>query len=345
MPHYVMLMRAHSSGTQRLKEDPAFLQTAINSMERWEAKVLGSYSLLGEWDYCVFVDAPDNFKAYRASLAQELSTTAHTEIMPAIDIPVFERLLGQSLHTSGPQKWQIKPWAKAARLAMRPYAYSRWRWKYFKPFKVLGAERLKGLKGPCIVIGNHASHLDQYALLGALPTRINSNIYFGAAADRWFLKDRKELTLQPWYQSMVMGLYPIQRGGGSRTLDYPKWLLDQGCNLMLFPEGTRARGNHLSKFKYGVSILALEKNVPVVPIYLEGLREMRPPGTKTIQPGPVTAHILDPIHFDPETSVPDATRMLFNAMNGVHEAVKASKDKAALTNTDGAIESPAPTAG
>ncbi len=48
MPHYVMLMRAHSSGMQKLKADPAFLATAIASMERWEAKILGSYTLLGE---------------------------------------------------------------------------------------------------------------------------------------------------------------------------------------------------------------------------------------------------------------------------------------------------------
>ena len=330
MPHYVLLMKYHSQGLRESHADKSKLKLITNAIERWEAKIVSSHVLLGEWDQCTIIEAPDNFKAYRATLAQELSTTAQTEILPAIDLPIFARLLSQSGKTGGPHKWQIQRWARLARQVMRPYAYSRWSNQYFKPFNITGQEHLASLNGPCIVIGNHASHLDQYALLGALPERIRSNIYFGAAADRWFIKGRKEVTLQPWYQSLVMGLYPIQRGGGSGTLDYPKWLLDQGCNLMLFPEGTRSRGKGLAKFKHGVSLLALEKQVPVVPIYMTGLRAMRPPGTKTITPGPVTSHILPPIEFSRSTTVPEATDALFHAMNTVHERVLAHGDAAAL---------------
>lgn len=330
MPHYVLLMKYHSDGMREWHSDKTKLNGLTQAIERWEAKVVSSHVLLGEWDQCTIIDAPDNFKAYRATLAQELSTTGQTEILPAIDIPIFARLLSQSGKTGGPHKWQIQPWARLARRALRPYAYSRWSNRYFKPFTVTGQEHLRKLTGPCIVIGNHASHLDQYALLGALPEHIRSNIYFGAAADRWFLTGRKEITLQPWYQSLAMGLYPIRRGGGSGTLDYPKWLLDQGCNLMLFPEGTRSRGKGLAKFKHGVSLLALEKNVPVVPIYMTGLRAMRPPGTKTITPGPVTSHILPPIHFPQGTEVRAATETLFQAMNALHERVLAGGDDAAL---------------
>ena len=332
MAHYVLLLKYHSSGLVEAKKDPKFLLGINESIERWECKVIDSYHLLGEYDQCTIIDAPDNFKAYRATLGQELSTTAQTEILPAIDLPLFERLMTQSVKTAGPHTWQIQPWARLARRAMRGYAFTRWEKKYFQPFTVTGQEKLKNITGPCIVIANHASHLDQYALLGALPEHIRSNIYFGAAADRWFLKGRKEITLQPWYQSMVNGAYPIQRGGGAKTLDYPKWLLDQGCNLMLFPEGTRSRHRNLAKFKHGVSILALEKKVPVIPIYMTGLKAMRPPGTKEIVPGPVASHILDPIFFDPYTEVPEATSIIFKKMNAVHQRVLEHGDAAALEN-------------
>jgi 1-acyl-sn-glycerol-3-phosphate acyltransferase len=302
------------------------------AIERWEAKVLSSHTLLGEWDQCTIIEAPDNFKAYRATLAQELSTTAQTEILPAIDMPVFQRLMANSGKTGGPHRWQIHLWARLARRAIRPYAFDRWSNKFFKPLTVTGQQRFEAISGPCIVIGNHSSHMDQYALLAALPERIRSNIYFGAAADRWFLKGRKEITLQPWYQSLAMGLYPIHRGGGSRTLDYPKWLLDKDCNLMLFPEGTRSRGKNLAKFKHGVTLLALEKNVPVVPIYLTGLKAMRPPGSKKIVPGPAGSHVLEPIFFDPGTSVPEATAQLFAAMNAMHQRVLAEGDQAAYVD-------------
>lgn len=330
MSHYILLMRYHSEGIKSALKEPKTLFDIHEALERWEAKVVSSHKLLGEWDQCTIIEAPDNFSAYRATLAQEFGTTAETEILPAIDMPLFQRLMSQSGKTGGPHKWQIQGWARLARRALRGYAFDRWSNQYFQPFTVTGRDKLNSIKGPCIVVGNHASHLDQYALLGALPERIRSNIYFGAAADRWFLKGRKEITLKPWYQSLAMGLYPIARGGGSKALDYPKWLLDQGCNMMIFPEGTRSRGSDLAKFKHGVSILALEKSVPVVPIYMTGLKAMRAPGTKTINPGPVASHILEPIYFDAGTSVPDATDQIFAAMNAVHQRVLAGGDEAAL---------------
>ncbi len=330
MAHFVLLLKYHSEGIMEIQKDPDFLRGVNASIERWEAKVLESYHLLGEYDQCTIIDAPNNFMAYRATLAQELSTTAQTEILPAIDLPLFQRLMDQSAATSGPHTWQIQPWARKIRRLMRGYAYTRWEKQYFTPFKVTGQDKIADFKGPAIVIANHASHLDQFALLGALPEHIRSNIYFGAAADRWFLKGRKQVTLQPWYQSLVNGTYPIHRGGGSKALDYPKWLLDNGCNLMLFPEGTRSRGKQLARFKHGVSILALEKRVPVIPIYMTGLKAMRPPGAREIRPGPVTSHILDPIFFDYYTEVPEATNQIFKAMNAVHQRVLEGGDEAAL---------------
>ena len=86
MAHYVLLLKYHSEGLIEAKKDPKFLMGIHDSIERWEAKVVESYHLLGEYDQCTIIDAPNNFKAYRATLAQELSTTAQTEILPAIDL-------------------------------------------------------------------------------------------------------------------------------------------------------------------------------------------------------------------------------------------------------------------
>jgi 1-acyl-sn-glycerol-3-phosphate acyltransferase len=329
MPHYVLLMRYHSSALKAAREDPASLLAMHEALERWETRVLASYTLLGEWDHCLIVDAPENFKAYRASLAQEVSVTGDTEILPAIDLPLFQRLLSQSAHTEGPHRWQVQWWARAARLAMYDYQFGRWGREFFTEHIVTGKEKFAGVEPPLIIVSNHASHFDQYCLMKAIPWRIRSNLFFGAAADRWFLSGRKEITLRPWYQSLVGGAYPIHRGGGSATLEYPKWLLDRGANLMLFPEGTRARGRHLSKFKHGVSLLALEKGVPVVPIYMAGLRKIRPPGAKDAVPGPVAAHVLDPLRFAPGTTVPEATAAIHDAMKRVHERVLAHGDAAA----------------
>jgi 1-acyl-sn-glycerol-3-phosphate acyltransferase len=41
----------------------------------------------------------------------------------------------------------------------------------------------------------------------------------------------------------------------------------------------RATSDELGAFKHGATILALENGVPVVPMYLAGLREIRPKGS------------------------------------------------------------------
>lgn len=321
MPAYVMLMRYHSSALRQAREEPQSLLRIHEGLARWECRVLQSFALLGEWDQCTIFEAPDNFRAYRGVLEQEFGTTSDTEILPAVDYELFTQLLSRDSGTEGPHPWQIRWWAKAARFAFRWHAYGRWVNEACRPLTVTGRDRFDDITGPCIVVANHTSHLDALALNASLPFRIRWNIYSGAAADRWFVKGRKELVMQPWYQSLAMGNFPIQRGGGSGALDYPRWLLDQGCNLLIFPEGTRSTSRGMAKFRHGVSILALEKNVPVVPVFLTGLARLRPKGSRQIQPGPAGAHVLTPIRFAPGTAVPDATRIIYEAMNTVHQAV------------------------
>lgn len=214
----------------------------------------------------------------------------------------------------GPHPWQIHGWARVVRRLMRHKEYTRWVEEYCKPLTVVGQDRLDQLTGPAIFIANHQSHMDTPVILEAMPEHIKDNLFFGAAADRWFVKGKKKLILQPWYQSMVLGNFPIVRGGGSKTLAYGRWLLDQGCNICIFPEGTRRQGDDMGDFRHGVTLLARAAGVPVVPVVLKGLREMRPKGSRVITPGPASAAILDPIHLSPEVEVEDATRVLRDAM-------------------------------
>ena len=245
-------------------------------------------------------------------------------VLPAIDLPLFIRLLGQTTETVGPYPWQIRWPVQIARRALRYREQGRYVKASCDPFTVLGAENLKDAKNPSIFIGNHSSHLDSFVLLEALPERFRRRLSFGAAADRWFLKGRKGLRKQPWWGSLVQNSFPIGRGGGSKTLDYAKWLIDKSWSVMIFPEGTRSTTGKMGKFKHGVSILALEKRVPVIPVFMEGLREIRPKGAKEAGRGPVTVRIGKPLHFAEGTTVADATYEMYKAMEALRvEGVKA----------------------
>jgi 1-acyl-sn-glycerol-3-phosphate acyltransferase len=214
----------------------------------------------------------------------------------------------------GPHPWQIQPWASAVRKVMRHKEYTRWVELYCTTLRIEGQENLESLNEPAIFIANHQSHMDTPVIMETLPENIRDNILFGAAQDRWFVKGKEKLILQPWYQSLVLGNFPIMRGGGSKALAYASWLLEQGSHICVFPEGTRAMSDELGEFRHGVSLLALKHNVPVVPIVMKGLRELRPKGAKEIKPGPVCSSILEPIRFTPGTRVEDATHRMRTAM-------------------------------
>jgi 1-acyl-sn-glycerol-3-phosphate acyltransferase len=331
MVHYVVLLNYHESGFKEIRKDPSILKSVEDALARFEAKIVGDFYLMGEHDQCLILDAPDNFKAYQASLTHELSASANTRILPAIDIPLFQQLMKRNFRIEGPHRWQISLWAKCLRVLFRYKTYAQYVMRYCKPMTVNGRHHFDGIDGPCIVVGNHTSLADSMGMLWALPQRIKFNIYQGAAADRWFVKrtDKPDLILKPWYQSLAMGSFPIQRGGGSRALDYSKWLLDQGCNLLIFPEGTRSTSRSMAKFRHGVAILALEKNVPVVPCYLTGFNRIKPKGTREMSPAPCSASFLKPICFEPGTEVSVATRMIYDALNQVHQRVYAEGPEAA----------------
>lgn len=324
MPRYILLGRYTSQNLKALSDDPTSLRAIRDELEAWEANILHEYALMGLYDHCVVFETSDNFRAQNAVLKQDFCSADSSELVAAIDLPLFAEMLKKEIRTDGPHKWQISPWARFIRMCFRWYQYDRWIWRYCKPFTVTGQENFREVKGPCIVVANHVSHMDALVLFSSLPIRIQSNIYFGAAADRWFLRNgggRKELALQPWYNSLISGSFPITRGGGAKTLDYSKWLLDNGANLGIFPEGTRSTSRHMAKFRHGVALLATEKKVPIVPVYLAGTADLRPKGRREVTAAPVWAHVQKPIYLPDGIDIPDATRKIYEALNTVHQRV------------------------
>ncbi len=229
----------------------------------------------------------------------------------------------------GPHRWQISWWAKAIRRLWRYRAYTRWVEQACTSLEVRGLEHLDRLPANAIFVPNHQSHMDTLILHAALPERIKSNLYIGAAADRWFVKGKKKVILQPWYQSLILGNFPIHRGGGSKTLNYARWLLSKSCNLCIFAEGTRNAGERLGKFKPGVALLATQKQVPIVPVVLKGLHGMRAKGQREVTPGSAEVVFLEPLFFSRDMDIERATQMLWNRMNEELEQAEEVIDQAA----------------
>jgi 1-acyl-sn-glycerol-3-phosphate acyltransferase len=139
-----------------------------------------------------------------------------------------------------------------------------------------GSDRLSRIKGPVILVANHASHLDTPVILAALPRRLRKRTAVAAATD-YFYRNRLVAALV----SLIFNTVPVDRDGGGlgkQATEHLDKLLDQGWNLLLYPEGTRSRSGGLGRVRRGAAVLAERHKLPVVPIRVTGTSAAMPPG-------------------------------------------------------------------
>jgi 1-acyl-sn-glycerol-3-phosphate acyltransferase len=162
--------------------------------------------------------------------------------------------------------------------------------RFISPFTVIGKRNLAQLKGPAVFVANHQSHFDAPVCLAALGGRIRKRLVVAAAADYFYSN-----ALKGTAASLALGTVPfIRQGGGSReSLQMLKDLAKRGWSVLIFPSGTRGSG--ASGFKKGFAYIAVDAQVPVVPMYLHGLDQVMPKGSFLPLPGGVVIGIGPPI--------------------------------------------------
>lgn len=146
---------------------------------------------------------------------------------------------------------------------------------YYAARRATGREKLEGVRGPVILVANHASHLDTPVILSALPRRLRKKTVVAAAAD-YFYRNRVIASAV----SLIFNTVPVERRGGgmSKNGGHLDKLLDQGWSLLLYPEGTRSRGGVPGPLRRGAAVLAASHDLKVVPIRVTGTAQAMPPG-------------------------------------------------------------------
>jgi 1-acyl-sn-glycerol-3-phosphate acyltransferase len=131
----------------------------------------------------------------------------------------------------------------------------------------LGAYRMAEISGlertlaarPVVLVANHRSLMDALLLMGLLPRT-------GV-----LIKSRDTRKVMNGLLARYFDLVSIDRHSlesVSATLEKSRRLLANGKNLLVFPEGTRARSGRLQHFNRVAFDLALAARVPVVPVIL-----------------------------------------------------------------------------
>jgi len=130
-----------------------------------------------------------------------------------------------------------------------------------------------GVKGTCVVVANHSSHLDAPLVMSGVPHYISRDLATGVAADYFFTAWHKK-----FFTQLVFNAFPVDRRGEGANRGLSKKLLAAGVPLLIFPEGTRSKTGKMAPFQIGAASLALSTQVPVVPVALIGAHEAMPRG-------------------------------------------------------------------
>ncbi|MBW2595897.1 MAG: 1-acyl-sn-glycerol-3-phosphate acyltransferase [Deltaproteobacteria bacterium] len=146
---------------------------------------------------------------------------------------------------------------------------------------------------PYIVMANHQSYYDVFALIGYLPLPL-----------KWVMK--MELRKIPIFGICCekVGHIYVDRGNSEKarkSLKAAGRKIRAGSSVVFFPEGTRSPDGNLQRFKKGGFVMALEANVPILPVTVVGGRKILPKGSLRILPGNMKIIIHEPIPVDEYT--------------------------------------------
>jgi long-chain acyl-CoA synthetase len=191
--------------------------------------------------------------------------------------------------------------------------------------RVTGIENLCGVHGPLLVISNHVADVDVGFIQTALPGRIRHKLATATGgealenlrspgSDRpFFLRiyDRLQWTLGV----ALLNLFPLPRQAGFRkSFAYAGEAVDRGYSVLVFPEGRHTENGQLLPFRTGVGLLANNLHIPILPMRIDGLFEIKKAGKKFAAPGKIQVRIGKPIQFAPETDPEEIAHALQRAV-------------------------------
>jgi long-chain acyl-CoA synthetase len=96
----------------------------------------------------------------------------------------------------------------------------------------------------------------------------------------------------------LLNLFPLPRQAGFReSFAYAGESVDRGFSILVFPEGHHTTDGKIHPFQAGAGLLANNLAIPIVPMRIDGLFELKKAGKKIARPGQIQIKIGSPVRF------------------------------------------------
>lgn len=191
--------------------------------------------------------------------------------------------------------------------------------------RIRGKNNLRDLRGPILFIANHITQVDIGFVMAALPLRFRHRLAVAMLGEMlqamrhppkdmgFFKRCVEELSY-----GLVVALFNVfplpQQTGFRESFAFAGESADRGFSLVVFPEGQRTQDGRMSPFRAGIGMLANNLQLPIVPVRIDGLYELRQKRKKLVRPGTVTVTIGPAVHFEPNTDPEHIARELERRM-------------------------------
>jgi long-chain acyl-CoA synthetase len=178
--------------------------------------------------------------------------------------------------------------------------------------RVKGRENLRDLSGPALFVSNHITYFDHALILSALPGHFRRRLAIAQEGERlrWWRKPPagtslfKRLRWMAQYFSVVVvfNTFSLPKASGfRRSFAYAGETVDRGYSVLVFPEGIRAEAPGMNPFRGGIGLLAAQLGIPVVPVRIDGLLELKLSGRRGFTaPHNVTIRLGQPVTYAPD---------------------------------------------
>lgn len=138
-----------------------------------------------------------------------------------------------------------------------------------------------------VFVANHQGAYDIFSVYGYLGHNF-----------KWMMKKSLRKILLVGYTCHKSGHIFVDRSSPAAirsTIETAKERLRNGMSLVVFPEGSRTFTGKMGPFKKGAYQLALEFNLPLVPVTIDGSFKVMPRTSKLPRPGHIVLTIHKPI--------------------------------------------------
>ena len=181
--------------------------------------------------------------------------------------------------------------------------------------RVVGRENLASLKSPALIVCNHTTRrADIGLILYALPARFRDRLAtamggenlrsFRHPPDDWFFAKRWLWQIGYFLLVALFNVFPLPQLSGFReSFRFAGESADRGYSILVFPEGVINDRDTpgMAAFQPGVGLLAQNLNLPIIPMRIDGLWQMKREHRRLAHIGELTVQFGAPATFPSDT--------------------------------------------